>query len=331
MKVGIVGTNFVSDFFMEAQQLVEACEVVAVSDLTLEKARAFADKYDIPYAYGSYQEMLEAGVIEAVYLAIPNGLHHDVSIYFLQHKIPVLCEKPFGSNVREVKEMVAAAQENHTYLQDAIVPLYTENFQLTKEALPMVGKLRRAIICYGKYSSRYDAYLRHENPTTFRRELSNGSTMDLGVYAISDAVALFGKPKRVMASGILLETGVDALGTAVLSYDGFEVVILHSKVTDTVMIPEIQGEDGNIYIDLLSRFDDVWFVDRKTKERTTISKPWKYNMSWEIQEFCDCVAEGRIESKKVPHQLSIDIHEVLTECRRQMGVVYPADETDATL
>ena len=92
------------------------------------------------------------------------------------------------------------------------------------------------------------------------------------------------------------------------------------------MIPEIQGEDGNIYIDLLSRFDEVWFVDRKTKEKEMISKPWPHGMSWEIQDLIDNVKEGRIESKKVPHQLSIDIHEIITECRRQMGVVYPADE-----
>ena len=326
MKFGIVGTNFVSDFFMEAQQLVEECEVVSVCDLTLEKARAFADKYNIPNAYGSYQEMYESNTIDAVYLAVPNGLHKELSCYFLDRKIPVICEKPFGSNADEVKEMVECARRNNTYLEDAIVPLYTENFWRTKEALPKIGRLRRAIICYGKYSSRYDAYLRGENPTPFRRELSNGSTMDLGVYAISDAVALFGKPNKVYASGILLESGVDALGTAIFTYDDFEVVIMHSKVTDTIMIPEIQGEEGNIYIDLLSRFNEVWFVDRKTHEKEMISKPWPHGMSWEIQELIDNVKEGRIESKKVPHQLSIDIHEIITECRRQMGVVYPADE-----
>ncbi len=326
MKFGIVGTNFVSDFFMDAQKLVEECEVVSVCDLTLEKARAFADKYNIPNAYGSYQEMYESNTIDAVYLAVPNGLHKELSCYFLDRKIPVICEKPFGSNADEVKEMVECARKNNTYLQDAIVPLYTENFWRTKEALPKVGRLRRAIICYGKYSSRYDAYLRGENPTTFRRDLSNGSTMDLGVYAVSDAVALFGKPNKVYASGILLESGVDALGTAIFTYDDFEVVIMHSKVTDTIMIPEIQGEEGNIYIDLLSRFNEVWFVDRKTKEKEMISKPWPDGMSWEIQDLVDSVKEGRIESKKVPHQLSIDIHEIITECRRQMGVVYPADE-----
>ena len=326
MKFGIVGTNFVSDFFMEAQQLVEECEVVSVCDLTLEKARAFADKYNIPNAYGSYQEMYESNTIDAVYLAVPNGLHKELSCYFLDRKIPVICEKPFGSNADEVKEMVECARKNNTYLQDAIVPLYTENFWRTKEALPKIGRLRRAIICYGKYSSRYDAYLRGENPTTFRRDLSNGSTMDLGVYAISDAIALFGKPNRIYASGILLESGVDALGTAIFTYDDFEVVIMHSKVTDTIMIPEIQGEEGNIYIDLLSRFNEVWFVDRKTHEKEMISKPWPHGMSWEIQDLIDNVKEGRIESKKVPHQLSIDIHEIIPECRRQMGVVYPADE-----
>ena len=57
MRFGIVGTNFVSDFFMEAQQYVEECEVVSVCGTSYAKARAFADKYNIPNAYGSYQEL----------------------------------------------------------------------------------------------------------------------------------------------------------------------------------------------------------------------------------------------------------------------------------
>ena len=62
------------------------------------------------------------------------------------------------------------------------------------------------------------------------------------------------------------------------------------------------------------------------KEREQISVPCPHGMLWEIQDLIDNVKEGRIESKKVPHQLSIDIHEIITECRRQIGVVYPADE-----
>jgi len=326
MKFGIVGSNFVSDFFMHASKLVPDVEVVAICDINETMGRAFAEKYGIENFFTSYEEMAESGLIEAAYLAVPNGLHKDLTCYFLNRKIPVLCEKPFGSNVDEVKEMVACAKENNTYLQDAIVPLYTDNYQRTKEALPRIGRLRRAIICYGKYSSRYDAYLRGENPTTFRRDLANGSTMDLGVYAISDAIGLFGMPKKIYASGILLESGVDALGTAIFTYDDFEVVIMHSKVTDTTIISEFQGEEGNIYVDLLSRFNEVWFVDRKTQTKELISTESADGMSWEIKDFVENVQAGRIESMKVPHQLSIDIHEVVTECRRQMGVIYPADE-----
>ena len=326
MKFGIVGSNFVSDFFMNASKLVDDVEVVAICDINEKMGRDFAEKYGIENFFTSYEEMAESGLIEAAYLAVPNGLHKDLSCYFLNRKIPVLCEKPFGSNVDEVKEMVECARENNTYLQDAIIPLYTENFLRTKEALPRIGRLRRAIICYGKYSSRYDAYLRGENPTTFRRDLSNGSTMDLGVYAISDAIGLFGLPNKVYASGILLESGVDALGTAVFTYDDFEVVLMHSKVTDTIITSEFQGEEGNIHVDLLSRFNEVWLTDRKSQTKEKISVDTEDGMSWEIKDFVENVKAGRIESTKVPHQLSIDIHEVMTECRRQMGVIYPADE-----
>jgi len=326
MKVGIVGTNFVSDFFMSSLEFVKDCEVVAVCDINEEMGKKFINKYGISQFFTSYEEMAEKGGIEAAYLAIPNGLHKKVACYFLERKIPVLCEKPIGSNVDEVKEMVACAKRNNTYLQDAIIPLYTENFQITKDALPRIGRLRRAVIAFGKYSSRYDAYLNGENPPTFKRELSNGSIMDIGVYAISDAVALFGKPERIYANAVMLDSGVDALGTAIFSYKDFEVIIMHSKVTDSVIIPEIQGEEGNIHIDALSLFNEVWFTDRKTKVKEKISVDCPSSMCFEIQEFVDNVKAGLLESPTVPHQLSIDIHEVVTECRRQMGVIYPADE-----
>ena len=325
MKFGIVGTNFISELFMEAANELGEIEVVSVCSKKVENANDFARKFEIANVYETYQEMCKSNTIQAVYLAVPNSLHYELSIYFLKHKIPVLCEKPLASNDREVKKMVECARKNNSYLQDGIMPLYTENFKKTKKALAKLGKLRRGVIVYGKYSSRYKDYLDGMNPTTFRRELSTGSIMDLGVYAISIAIGLFGKPKSIHASGILLESGVDGLGTIIFSYDSFELVILHSKVTDTLIKTEIQGENGNIYIDPLNHFNDVYFINCETKKKEQISEEAMGGMIWELKEFLHCVKAGKIQSDKVPHQLSIDIHEILTECREQIGVVFPSD------
>lgn len=338
MRFGIVGTNFVSDFFMEAALRVPSCEVVSVCSGRKENAIRFGEKYNIKNVYEDYIEMIESGTIDAIYLGVPNGLHHDMTIECLKRNVATFTEKPFATNYREAKEMIECAEKYNTYVHDGLVPLYTENFQILKDAIQKIGVLRRAIFSFGKYSSRYDAYLRGENPTTFRRELSNGSLMDIGIYAIGNAVALFGKPKKIIATAQLLETGVDALGTCLFVYDGFEVILLHSKVTDTEIQSEIQGEDGNIQIDLISRISHIYLTQRNTAEgctlgpkqgiKTEISKDNSDNFSAQIEDFIKNVEQGNKESDKCPHQLTLDIIEVLTECRKQAGVVYPADELD---
>ena len=248
MKFGILGTNFVSDAFMEGLKLVNDCEAVAVCSGRKENAIRFAEMYNIPYVFDNYQAMLDANIIDAVYIATPNSMHYEQTRYFLEHKIPVFCEKPLACNVNQVKELYDIANMNQTYLHDATMPLYSPNFQLIKESMHKIGKIRRAVFSFEKYSSRYESYLRGENPTTFRKELCNGAFMDLGIYTIADAVGLFGKPISILSSAQILETGVDCINTSIFKYPDFDVVILNSKVSTTKIISEIQGENGVIQL-----------------------------------------------------------------------------------
>ncbi|NLC96576.1 MAG: Gfo/Idh/MocA family oxidoreductase [Erysipelotrichaceae bacterium] len=325
MRFGIVGTNFVSDMFMKAASYVEEVKVVGVCSGRKENAIKFALKYDIENIYDDYISMLESGEIEAIYIATPNVNHKKMTLEALKRKVPVFCEKPFAVNDKEVKEMVESSKKNNTYLHNGIVPLYTQNLQIIKDNLEKVGKIRKVTFSFCKYSSRYDAYLKGENPTTFRNELANGSIMDLGIYVLSDAIALFGKPKSLNASAILLETQVDACGTIILSYDEFEVVLLHSKVSDTEIVSEISGEKGMIHFEIPSLINKVYLTLKEDNVKTQISIDNEYPYMFQLKDFVKNVKEGNIESNKVPHSLSILIHEILTEARKQSGVIYKED------
>ncbi|MDQ0362392.1 Gfo/Idh/MocA family protein [Breznakia pachnodae] len=326
MKFGVIGTNFVSDFFMDGAALVEECEVVAVSDVSLELADTFAKKYKIPNTFDSYEKMLESNLIEAVYIAVPNGLHKEISMYFLERKIPVFCEKPLASNIDEVNEMFECAKRNNTYLQEGLIPLYNPNLKVVKELLPKLGKLHQVNFTFAKYSSRYDAYLRKENPSTFRADLSNGAIMDLGVYVIADVIALFGKPKKVISTAELLDTGADIAGASIFIYDDFVATLSYSKASDTKNLSEICGEHGTITIDQPSMPQEVIWYNRLAKEQTVVSEKPSENFYYEIKEMIACIKEGRIEGYSVPHQVSKDVHEVLTYCRKEAGIVFPADK-----
>ncbi|RRD47068.1 gfo/Idh/MocA family oxidoreductase, partial [Escherichia coli] len=104
---------------------------------------------------------------------------------------------------------------------------------------------------YCQYSSRYQRYLDGENPNTFNPAFSNGSIMDIGFYCLASAVALFGEPKSVQATASLLASGVDAQGVVVMDYGDFSVTLQHSKVSDSVLASEIQGEAGSLVIEKL--------------------------------------------------------------------------------
>lgn len=325
VKFGIIGTNFVSDFFINGAKEVEECKVVAVCATSLESAKKFANKYGIPNFFGSYQDMYESGLIEAVYIAAPNAFHCEIAKYFLSRGIPTFCEKPLASNASQVEDMIACAKENKTYLQEGLIPLYNPNLQILKDNLQLVGKIRQVTFNFSKYSSRYDAYLRGENPTTFRSDLANGAIMDLGVYIIADCISLFGKPKAIKSTAILLDTGADVAGTSILEYDGFLATLSYSKASDTNNICEICGELGILTIDQPSQPHQITFVDRKTQQETILSVTPKENFYYEIKEMISRVQQGYIESSYVPFEKSLTIHTILTECRKQAGIKFPYD------
>lgn len=324
MKFGIIGVNFVSDFFMEGAKYEPECEVVAVCARTESKLKAFQEKYNIPNAFTDYKEM--ADMIDAVYIATPNAAHHEMAKYFLERKIPTFCEKPLASNDAEVKDLIETARKNDVYFHEGLVSLYGPNVKVVKENLGLVGNLRQVNVNFSKYSSRYDAYLRGENPTTFRADLSNGATMDLGVYCVALVVSLFGKPNRILSTASLVETGADVAGTSIFDYGSFVASLSYSKVCDANPLCEICGELGTIHVDHPSLLNSVTFTDRKAKTTTNIGVEPKNNFYYEISEMISQIKAGKKEAVSVPLQLSNDIHEVMTEMRRQSGIVFPADK-----
>ncbi|MCS6052610.1 hypothetical protein LNO13_06230 [Klebsiella variicola subsp. variicola] len=197
------------------------------------------------------------------------------------------------------------------------------NFLLLKETLPKAGKLRKAFINYCQYSSRYQRYLDGENPNTFNPAFSNGSIMDIGFYCLASAVALWGEPRAVLATASLLDSGVDAQGTVVLSYGDFDVTLHHSKVSDSAIPSEIQGEDGALVIEKISECQKLAFVPRGGKAQD-LTQPQHINtMLYEAETFARLV-----ETQDVNHPgltVSRITAKLSSEIRRQTGVIFPAD------
>ncbi|MBM7588089.1 putative dehydrogenase [Bacillus pakistanensis] len=325
MKFGIIGTNWITDAFIEAAQEVNGFELTAVYSRTKEKAEEFAGKYGVETTFTNLEAMAASNDIEAVYIASPNAFHAEHASLFLKNKKHVLCEKPVASNAKEASKMFGVAKENNVLLMEALKSTLLPNFKVVEENLHKLGKIRRYFASYCQYSSRYDAYKEGTVLNAFNPQFSNGSIMDIGVYCIYPLVVLFGKPESVKATGVLLESGVDGEGSVVLKYKDMDAVVMYSKITNSNLPAEIQGEDGNLVIDKIHTPEKVEIFYRNG-EKEELSQPQKAKtMFYEAEEFIRLAQEGETESETNSIENSITTMEIIDEIRKQIGVVFPSD------
>lgn len=324
IRFAVVGTNWITRQFIDAAHESGKFRLYAVYSRHLEQAQAFASDYPAPHLFTSLEEMAACDDIDAVYIASPNVLHAEQSMLFLRYKKHVICEKPFASHQREAEAAIACAREHQVVLFEAFKTASLPNFKALQQALPKVGNIRKAFFNYCQYSSRYQRYLDGENPNTFNPAFSNGSIMDIGFYVLASAIALWGEPKQVQASASLLESGVDAHGSVLLSYGDFDVTLLHSKVSDSALNSEIQGELGSLVIEKISECQRIIFIPRGGKPED-LSQPQHINtMLYEAEAFASLIEKHIVEHPAL--DVSRLTSAVTTEIRRQTGVKFPADE-----
>lgn len=325
VRFGVIGTNFIVDKVLEAAKLDSRFELTAIYSRTQEQADLFAKKHNIPHTFISLEEMAASNLIDAVYIASPNSLHAHQSILFMQHGKHVLCEKPFASNANEVKEMIAVSEKNNVTLMEAMKPTLTPNFSVIKDHIKEIGQIRRYFSCYCQYSSRYDQLKEGIVLNAFDPKLSNGAVMDLGVYTIYPMVVLFGRPQKVSATGLKLSTGADGQGAVNFEYNGMNATVLYSKIADSNLPTEIQGEEGTITSDRINIINNVTLKQRGGNESTISTPNPTHEYYFEIAEFINLIKEGRRESSINSHENSLITIEIVDEIRKQIGIIYPSD------
>lgn len=330
LKIGIIGTNFISSDFCEAAAFVPEAELYAVYSRKQETGDGFARKHGIPRVYTDYETFLDSG-LDAVYVASPNFVHCEQTLKALRCGKHVLCEKVMAVNETQVQAMIDCARKNGLILLEAMRPDFDPAYDLIEQTLPRLGRLSRATFEFCQYSSRYDRFLSGETVNAFSPELCNAAVMDIGVYCIHSLVRLFGMPDQIRSCSVKLENGFEGSGAVLLQYDGMTTEAIYSKTAVSVTPSVIQGEKGSLLIDYVSRPEALELRMRKGSRnilaggeiQTLPFTPAKNNMIYEIREFIRL-----IENKEVNHkylQYSLDAIQVIDEVRRQNGIVFPGE------
>ncbi|MGJ3508488.1 Gfo/Idh/MocA family protein [Enemella sp. A6] len=248
MRIGIIGTNFVSGWTVNACRRLGEVDPVAVHSRSAETGAEFAREHDIERVFTDRDEFL-AHDLDAVYIASPMKLHAEQTIAALEAGKHVLCEKTLGVNLAEFEAIVAAAERNDRVVVEEVRPMFDPAWDRIAERLSALGTIRRAAFELCQYSSRYDDFRRGEVLNAFNPELANAALLDIGVYCLHPALKLFGEPQRVQTSSVRLANGFDGAGAILLDYAQHYVELSYSKISSSVRPSVIEGEDASMLID----------------------------------------------------------------------------------
>ena len=326
VTLGIIGTNFVSDWLCDSVKVTDGIELAAVYSRTAEKGGEFAAKHEISRVYTDMEEFLSSD-IDAVYIATPNFLHFPQAADALRHGKHVLVEKPAALDEEQFKELEKIAAENKVILLEAMRPAHDPGLELVRQSMGEIGTIRRAVFDFCQYSSRYDRYRAGEILNAFNPALGNAALMDIGVYALHVCVSLFGEPESVYAKSVILPNGFEGMGTAFLSYPGMQAEVVYSKITESALPSVITGEDGWVTMGKLSLMESAAVKKRGGEEKILYADRFidrqENNMIYEAADFAKAV---RGELDPVPYNKTTRITlRVMDEIRRQNGIVFPCE------
>ena len=325
IRFATIGTNFVTGWFLEAARECRELHYAAACSRSGDKARGFAAEHGADGIHTDLTALAEDAGIDAVYIASPNSLHFEQAALMLSHGKHVLLEKPAASNRRELSKLLEIAKTNRVILPEAMRSVFDPGFAAVEQALPRLGRIRRASFQYCQYSSRYDKFKAGIIENAFNPAYSNGALMDIGVYCVHPLVRLFGRPDRILADAVILDNGVDGAGTILAGYDcGMQAELVYSKITNSRVPSQIQGEEGCMVIREIANPREVTIFYRNGGEETVFAGPDRRNMIFEVREWVRLIREGAPDN---PHnRYSLLELEVMDEARRQTGIRFPADD-----
>jgi predicted dehydrogenase len=324
VRWGILGAGNIAGSFAEGLQVLPDAALVAVGSRSQEKAAAFAARFGGgARAHGSYEELASDPDVDAVYVATPHTFHLEHTLLALAHGKAVLCEKPFALNLGEAEVMVAEARARHLFLMEA---MWTRLLPHVERAVTMaqegaLGEVRQLTADFG-FRAAFDPRSRLFDPA-----LGGGGLLDVGVYPLWLAQAVFGEPEEVAAFARLGETGVDEEISVLLRYPGGQTAAL--QAANRLQTPHeatIIGTEG--YLRLLPSWwrPSHLVFHRPGRDPERLEVPSEGNgYNYEAAEVGRCLRAGRLESDRLPLASTLSVMRTMDRIRAAIGLTYPQE------
>ena len=215
MKVGILAAGSIAGTMARTLNGLHHPEVelYAVASRAQERADDFAQKYNVPHAYGSYEALVNDPEVDLIYIASPHSEHYEHAKLCLEHKKAILVEKAFTANAKQAAEILELSKKQNTLVAEAIWTRYMPSRAIIAHALKE-GKI--GVVHSIQANLGYPICLKER---IARPELAGGALLDLGVYPINFAMMFFGHDiKEVKGVCVKGPSGVDLLDNICLIF-----------------------------------------------------------------------------------------------------------------
>ncbi len=243
IRLGIIGTGRILDRVLPGADRSHNVAVVAVASRDDERARLFAADRGIARSFGSYDALLADPDVDAVYICLPNALHHEWTMRSLAAGKHVICEKPYSTSPTEVDDAHDRADAAGLVLTEGFMWRHSPHALRFVEELPRIGELRTI-------RSTFSFSIGSEGDIRLSRELAGGSLMDVGTYCVSAARLIAGRePIAALGLAWLAPSGVDDRFTGILDFgDGVAATLTSGFQSDHSSIEAI-GSTGVLRLD----------------------------------------------------------------------------------
>ncbi len=319
VRWGIIGPGMIAHRFAEDIQSVPNAQLLAVASRSKDKARVFAQKYNIDSAYDDYRLLADDPRIDAVYIATPHSFHMDHALLCLNRKKAVLCEKPFAMNSEQVKQMILAAKANDTLLMEAMWTMFLPHYQMVLKLINegAIGRITGLEADFG-FIARYDLESRLIN-----KELGGGSLLDIGIYPVFLALSVLGMPDQIEASARFFDNGADSSCNMLFDYDNNVKARLRcSLLEQTPIAATISGEHGKLMIHPKFLAPTSFTIEKAGNTQSYDFEVLSHGYSFEIEHFSDLFLMGKTESPAMTFRTSEQLIQLMDHVRARIGLEY---------
>lgn len=321
IRWGILGAGWIAEKMAGDFRRVKGAKIVAIAARDLNRAEAFAQKYGIQKAYGSYEQLVSDPDIDIVYIATTHNFHLEHAMLCLKHNKNVLCEKPITVNAKEFAIMRNEAEKRNLFLMEAfwtnfLPPVVKAKEWVDSGVLGQIEVIQSGLgfVQNGRQEGRF------LNP-----DLAAGSLLDLAIYNLQFG-KLMAKSEEASYSMMAQKTpkGIDMVDSIQVQYQN-GILGLYTASSDALFVNDayIIGTKGKIIVKDFHMTRKAILMVGDTVVETFTDRRTTSGYDYEAQSVTDCLRKGLKENPKRTLNDTEASMKLMDALRKQIGLKYP--------